>query len=580
MSPATTHHDVMSTPALIPSKSPPRSNRRGVWAGLLVCGALCMVTLGAVLVFHHKTDNRAPAVVSALQQTSALKLTLHLKRGSMHFNNQDTAVAYVMPRASNSDGEFAFDAVMRLDLGATTETYTLVDGRAFVTRSERTTTNDDDDAATSTPECLEPSQMFPFHLMQSSLTSARVIDRVVLANDDASSATTLTTATDCVDGTLLELSFAGESFVLCNDKFNQPQWLKGTDVDIAIESLSSSSLPAFASSLDKSASVACTPVTPSLPPAASPRSWTDFGTDVVQVLSGAPREAGLAAATCGCRMEKKPCLFVHGLANPLELPLSNSFVLWWGQVHRHAPCCSSIKFTHFDTINQAWTSDKLQHDFCDAALTVSGASANATTPNTIGSLLLVSHSMGNLIVSGAVATNKCQLSSDVTWISSAAPLRGSKSANLFESICDDDHLGGLLNKPLKLLHLCPAGASLASMYYYDTMSATAQAQYDAAQAVRRRHATKMICGTDGWGLNTVFAPPFKLVGELSHHDGPNDGLVSLESCTAGVGLDNFGGTTESFNYLAKINHLDCAFREGDGWWGADRKPVKWFECAL
>ncbi|KAF0686480.1 Aste57867_21718 [Aphanomyces stellatus] len=61
----------------------------------------------------------------------------------------------------------------------------------------------------------------------------------------------------------------------------------------------------------------------------------------------------------------------------------------------------------------------------------------------------------------------------------------------------DDHLGRLLNKPLKLLHLYPAGASLASMYYYDTMSAAAQAQYDAAPAVRRRHATKMICGTDG-----------------------------------------------------------------------------------
>ncbi|EQC28895.1 hypothetical protein SDRG_13405 [Saprolegnia diclina VS20] len=59
----------------------------------------------------------------------------------------------------------------------------------------------------------------------------------------------------------------------------------------------------------------------------------------------------------------------------------------------------------------------------------------------------------------------------------------------------------------------------------------------------------------------------------------HDGVVDYNCCSVGFtrfATDAMAGT----NYKASINRFDASFRNGDGRWGADRKPVKWFECAL
>ncbi|OQR91221.1 hypothetical protein ACHHYP_04861 [Achlya hypogyna] len=60
----------------------------------------------------------------------------------------------------------------------------------------------------------------------------------------------------------------------------------------------------------------------------------------------------------------------------------------------------------------------------------------------------------------------------------------------------------------------------------------------------------------------------------------HDGVVSFPSCSVGFGNFDTDAANSNANYKASVNHLDSSFRNGDGWWGADRKPLKWFECSL
>ncbi|ETV85227.1 hypothetical protein H257_03039 [Aphanomyces astaci] len=94
----------------------------------------------------------------------------------------------------------------------------------------------------------------------------------------------------------------------------------------------------------------------------------------------------------------------------------------------NAPCCSSVRFARIETINRGWDHPSLQDDFCAAAMNVSGS----TYSERIDKLILVAHSMGNLIASGALASGRCNMAKNVHWISIAAPMEGTKSSNCIE----------------------------------------------------------------------------------------------------------------------------------------------------
>ncbi|KDO16547.1 hypothetical protein SPRG_17942 [Saprolegnia parasitica CBS 223.65] len=189
--------------------------------------------------------------------------------------------------------------------------------------------------------------------------------------------------------------------------------------------------------------------------------------------------------------------------------------------------------------------------------------------------------MGNLIVGGAVSAGVCNLSSQVSWLSVSGPMTGSKGANLLENKCRSN---SWIDIPLKgaasLIGFCPAPEAFLSLKQQSTVDAALQAKYVKAQAVRKQYATKTMCGVSSWGLNTVYAPVMFVVAQMAQYaSSQNDGMVEYSSCN--VGLSGFSSDpTSSGNYVARINHADATFRNGDGWWGSDRKPVKWLECAL
>ncbi|KAH9147129.1 hypothetical protein AeRB84_009188, partial [Aphanomyces euteiches] len=118
-----------------------------------------------------------------------------------------------------------------------------------------------------------------------------------------------------------------------------------------------------------------------------------------------------------------------------------------------------------------------------------------------------------------------------------------------------------------------------SLLHQSSVDANRKNQFLAIQSKRAQYVSKVACGTSAVGLITVDSA-LQIVASLSKHDSANDGVVDINSCQAGYGTSGFGTSYSNSNYQAALNHLDMSFRNGDGWFGDDRKPIKWFECAL
>ncbi|RLO04056.1 hypothetical protein DYB28_007171, partial [Aphanomyces astaci] len=388
-----------------PPPGPNTRQKRLRWVAVIavVCGLVC-VAVGAVAVtIVQATDNGHKAIITNLQLSPGLKFTLHFKRASLKVYGLDEATIFVAPRHQVQPGRtassFHLDAIMTLQATPTQlDIYTLVDDKGYFSQSINGTTS----------------------AMESSVTESRVIDGVEGHSE----------ITDkCVGGTLLSLTFAGESFVFCNSAANELAFAVGQDMDISIEYLADPSqldsiqVPSTANEV----ALDC----PSISRSSHPEPfWTAppthfLGRAFFDTLTS-NHILSIDGFTCGCKGAKKPCLFVHGSGEDAAGPPTSSFSSYWGDVS--SPCCSSSTFVHWDTISQGWDDAALQHEFCKAAADV----ATQSSSGAIGGLILVTHSMGNVIASGAIASNVCTFSNDVTWVSLASPQQGSQVANLLQ----------------------------------------------------------------------------------------------------------------------------------------------------
>ncbi|KDO22741.1 hypothetical protein SPRG_12168 [Saprolegnia parasitica CBS 223.65] len=528
-------------------------------------GVVC-VTLGAIFVFQTHVTNHATEIITNIQQSPGLKISLRAKRDTMTFNGKSTADVFVVPRGG-AGSTLLFDALLTQVGPEITETYLLLDHKAYYATSKN--------GVVVSAECLDAGRVPPVQLMQTSLHESSVLDNYKVAN---------VTIADCPDGKLLHVSFAGESFVFCNSKNNLLTHATGTDLDISVEYLSDPTLvPEMEIPvLPNGEPLTCAAVVAdSVLPVA--KSLMQTSSDVASYVAGYERSTVINKASCGCKMgKKKPCLFVHGVGETEAGPMTPTFPSGWGNIQEHAPCCSSVQFIHLETTNHRWDDASTQQDFCDAALRVSKATSTNGTKE-LGSMILVTFSMGNLIASSAVANNKCSIGKDVTWVSIAGPMQGSKTANLLANKCAAGGWGNAIIKyVLKQVGFCPVQQAYDSLKHQTTVGAHMQAKFVAAQAVRQKHVTRVLCGTNAVGLTSLTSAAIGVVGKMSQHDSPDyDGVVDFTSCAVGIDPRKFGTSAEtSFHFKASINHLDASMRYGDGWWGCDRKPVKWFECAL
>ncbi|ETV82187.1 hypothetical protein H257_04898 [Aphanomyces astaci] len=529
---------------------------RLVAAVLAICGVAC-ATVGAILFAQHQAKLDTKSIVSNIQQASALNVTFTALRSTMQLNGKSQATVYIVPRASDLEEDagsaLTFDAILTQPGNDVNETYVLLNNRAYWSISYS-------DGTPSTSGCMEPSQIPPIELLQSSLEGSHAVSVV----DEHGAPTTV----GCDQGQLLELKFAGETFVVCKSSANRITHVLGDDLTFTVEYIydpnrvSDIVSDIVAPSTDRQ----CPFVRAALPKA--PPS---------KVSGRVPRTLSLGRSSCSCNGLRRPCLFVHGLGTSSNGPTVDSLAEYWGSIQDNAPCCSSTNFVQMETVKRGWADEEIQHDFCRLALQY-GTNNNRTT---VGNLILVTHSMGNLVAGGALATGRCSFSEGVSWISLSAPMQGSKTANLLEQKCSS---GGWGDAPIKvilnLVGKCPAERAFLQLKHQSTVDLTLHDQYAAAQKARINHPDKkLLCGVSPVGLIT-WASGLNFVSSLSKHNTEDDGVVDFWSCGVGVSTSRFGSNTRSANYKAALNHLDTSFRNGDGWWGDDRKPVKWFECAL
>ncbi|EGZ14233.1 hypothetical protein PHYSODRAFT_513340 [Phytophthora sojae] len=285
-------------------------------------------------------------------------------------------------------------------------------------------------------------------------------------------------------------------------------------------------------------------------------------------------------STCSCKSARRPCIFIHGLGIKEELPRSqDSFEDYWGdEVQEHAPCCSSIKFAVLDTEHYAWTDAALQRKVCNRALAVS----NSSTKSVISDTIIITHSMGNLILAGAIATKKCGLAASSSWMGLAGPMGGSMASDYFQASCADN-TNAIIEQYADVFGMCPIQAAIKSMSTENgnCSSAGLNAAYKAAQSAYRTNVSALMCSESFSGILSAYQVNFWVLGHLiPHKSSKNDGVVEFESCSAGIEASKFGDTYTDRFYRTKLNHYDMQFRGGDAFLNKAKMPLKWFECLL
>ncbi|KAG6602918.1 RxLR-like protein [Phytophthora cinnamomi] len=283
---------------------------------------------------------------------------------------------------------------------------------------------------------------------------------------------------------------------------------------------------------------------------------------------------------CECKSKPRPCLFIHGERNEKEEKELQTSSSKFGNMKDHAPCCSTIKYTSLDTLNVRWTDETLQEKVCKHALSMSTSSD--ADKGAIKDTILVTHSMGALMLAGAVANEKCSIDNSTTWVSMSAPMNGTMASNYVQDICTDDDTQAF-RKILTLLGKCPVGAGMKSVAAmggkYSTMALNEA--YVAAQEVYRKHVSAAMCSNDDIGILSKYQAEYLFIGsKIEFKTDEHDGFVTFDSCRGGLPATQFSDSYEDKFYVSKCNHADTAFLNGNSIFRDSIKPVKWFECLL
>ncbi|GMF33611.1 unnamed protein product [Phytophthora lilii] len=294
--------------------------------------------------------------------------------------------------------------------------------------------------------------------------------------------------------------------------------------------------------------------------------------------------AVIEADSCECKSTPRRCIFFHGLGNPNEetklqdTPERTSKKI--GRIGDHAPCCTTVKYAVLNTVDYEWTNDTLQQKFCDFSLSMSDTSD--TESAVIEDTIIVTHSMGGLVMSMALATGKCRFSETTAWVSISAPMTGSMASDYIQDWCNDEFLSIGVDL-LEVVGQCPVSVSRKSVSYKNEKYSRKALDdaYLVAQAAYRGNVSAVMCSNSYNGVVSAYQARLIIRGVgFPHKSKENDGLVEFQSCLGGLDPNLFGDSYENRFYRPQLNHADTAFLTHDGWFKDSQKPFKWFECLL
>ena len=308
--------------------------------------------------------------------------------------------------------------------------------------------------------------------------------------------------------------------------------------------------------------------------------------------------------------QKKRCVFLHGMGYEFDDAVDDDFTAYWGPVKswtRHN--CGSHEFMKRDTVSRNWTNHHLQDFVCDLIRGDIGVGedsiANSRSAAPAKDVIIFAHSMGNNILGGALANGRCELDTTASWYAINAPWRGTKAANYAVERCaamaESDSTAASDEALLWVsLGFCKrssgegstqqggqASAAIKALVIQSTADSDLKYLYSTAEDAARQHVSGVMCGTSALGLASVYSMALKSLSESVEFDGPNDGVVETSSCEGpweefkrGKGREGrhviFKENPRHTWYSAAVNHLDGSCRDGNGDWGKDRQPCRWY----
>ncbi|GMF34937.1 unnamed protein product [Phytophthora lilii] len=209
------------------------------------------------------------------------------------------------------------------------------------------------------------------------------------------------------------------------------------------------------------------------------------------------------ATSCACKSTPRPCVFFHGIGNRNEMeelqdtPTKASGRM--GNMNKHAPCCTEVKYAILNTMDYSWMNDSLQQKFCDRALRLS--SSSDVKLGVIKDTVVVTHSMGGLVMSMALATGKCSFGEGASWVALSSPMTGSMASDYFQDFCNDE-FGTFTTDLLEFFGQCPMPISRQSLVYQNEKYSTKQqnAAYIAAQQAYAGNVSAAMCSDNPNGI--------------------------------------------------------------------------------
>ncbi|KAG3114531.1 hypothetical protein PI124_g10400 [Phytophthora idaei] len=538
-----------------------KSPHRFLTFALVALFALATITMTASATKQVESTQRRLA--TSLADAPSLRLQFTLKRSTMNVYGQSQFYVFANPVVSSDNTSVLYDGYAAFMDGTTDYTLMLVNGIAYFVTSTA------GDASISSAQCLSSSLLPPLNDIVSALNDATAISSAAAGNS------TIT----CASGDLFQATLGDATFVICSsgsDGFT----IYGSDLDISVEYLDSP-VAITAPTVSGDAALSCETVV-----TATSVSETALALLTGQTISPSTRrnlQSGstttLASSSCTCQSTPRPCIFFHGLGVSSEQSTLQTKSSYFGDLSKNAPCCSSIKYAQLNTVNNPWTDAMLQQKVCNFALSVS--STSSTSSKTIVDTIIVTHSMGGLMMGGALANGRCNFASSTTWVSLSTPMTGSMGSDYLQNACSGSN--GFLQAVANLIGQCPANNAVLSLAYQNDARSTSalNSAYAAAQSAFRSNVDAALCSDNYSGLLSTDQVVYKLAGSLiPHKSKQNDGVVEYKSCAGGLSTSKFGNTYDDTFYLTGLNHADTAFRHGDALVVNSQKPVKWFECLL
>ncbi|CAI5724787.1 unnamed protein product [Hyaloperonospora brassicae] len=507
------------------------------------------------------------AFAAALQDGSSvswpsLEFRFSVKRVATQIHGYSDFSVFANPRVlSRATTHVLYDTFTSFTEDNTVFNYSLVDSVAYVCRECQAQRGD------LLVSCMDADTLPPINSIVTALCDAKPASKITAGDGSV---------IPCTSGYSYKVSVDGVDFGMCYYG-SRGFKLFGSDMDIKVE-YKKKRLPIQAPKLDDRAKTDCEQV-------AMPSPVTSIGESFLTGKPVSAEERILEKAfgvflndQCSCQSTPRPCLFIHGLGVHEEKEENVDSFAYWGNLTGHTPCCTSIKYTKLDTMNSSWTDKLLQEKVCDRALSVSNSSYGSTIADTI----IITHSMGGLMVAGAIANKRCKLANSTTWVTAGSPLLGSMASDYVQQSCKNN-TNLLMETYADRTRLCPAGKGIKSIVYQNESfcSLNLNTQYKAAQKAYQRHVYAAMCSNSYIGVLSSYQLRFWVAGRLIPHKSlENDGVVEFSSCAGGIPVSKFGDDYRNRFYVTGLNHFDVSFKAGDSLLDNSKMPVKWFECLL